>query len=375
MRYILLTIIVFGVSSMFSNKTKEPKMFSFKVEGKIRNFTGTTIYLHHKWEDKDYTDSSKIEDGTFAFRLKAVDPNMYWFTLTNNINAQPNVIFFADESTAKAIIIGGDSLLYSTVKGGQTQKDYLEYKDIIGKLGANQQRLQTAYTLASQKSDAEAIKNIQLEYQTITADYYSIDLKNFIKTHPKSAVSGYIIYREFNNPNIPIDLAVECLNYIDKNIANTKFVKLATKRINDIKGTMIGAEANNFSQKSVDGKMVQLKDFRGKYVLIDFWASWCRPCRMENPNVVAAYNRYKDKDFTVLGISLDTNRDQWIAAIKSDNLTWTNLSDLKGGNNDVATLYGIQNIPQNVLIDKEGKIVAKNLRGPVLEEKLAELIK
>lgn len=350
-------------------------MFSFKVEGKIRNFAGTTIYLHHKWEDKDYTDSSKIEDGTFSFRLKAVDPNMYWFTLTNNINAQPNVIFFADESTAKAIIIGGDSLLYSTVKGGQTQKDYLEYKDIIGKLGANQQRLQSAYTLASQKSDAEAIKNIQLEYQTITADYYAVDLKHFIKTHPKSAVSGYIIYREFNNPNIPIDLAVECLNFIDKSIANTKFVKLATKRINDIKGTMIGAEANNFSQKSVDGKMVQLKDFRGKYVLIDFWASWCRPCRMENPNVVAAYNRYKDKDFTVLGISLDTNRDQWVAAIKSDNLTWTNLSDLKGGNNDVATLYGIQNIPQNVLIDKEGKIVAKNLRGPALEEKLAELIK
>ena len=110
-------------------------------------------------------------------------------------------------------------------------------------------------------------------------------------------------------------------------------------------------------------------------MLIDFWASWCKPCRMENPNVVAAYNRFKDKGFTVLGVSMDSNRDPWLAAIQQDNLTWTHVSDLKGWGNEVGKLYGVQGIPQNFLVDKDGKIIAKDLRGAALEEKLAEVLK
>ena len=125
----------------------------------------------------------------------------------------------------------------------------------------------------------------------------------------------------------------------------------------------------------MDGKPVSLKDFRGKYVLIDFWASWCGPCRMENPNVVEAYNKYSKKNFTVLGVSLDRERNAWLKAIKDDKLTWTQVSDLKFWDNAVAKLYRISSIPQNILVDPNGKIIARNLRGEELQSKLAELLK
>jgi peroxiredoxin len=138
---------------------------------------------------------------------------------------------------------------------------------------------------------------------------------------------------------------------------------------------LMGKEIPEFEQSDVNGKSVNIKSFRGKYVLIDFWASWCGPCRGENPNVVAAFNKYKDKNFTVLGISLDKSKDPWLQAIQDDALTWTQLSDLKGWGNAVAQKFRIQSIPQNFLIDPNGVVIGKNLRGQALEDKLAEVIR
>ena len=133
--------------------------------------------------------------------------------------------------------------------------------------------------------------------------------------------------------------------------------------------------APDFTQNDAEGKPISLSSFRGKYVLVDFWASWCGPCRRENPNVVAAYNEFKDKSFTILGVSLDQDKQKWLDAIKNDGLSWTHVSDLAYWNNAVAKKYHVESIPQNYLIGPDGKIVAKNLRGEELRDALAKLLK
>ena len=151
--------------------------------------------------------------------------------------------------------------------------------------------------------------------------------------------------------------------------------KTAVETVNQTPVIELNAMAPNFTAKNEKGKDISLSDFRGKYVLVDFWASWCGPCRRENPAVVAAYKAFKNKNFTILGVSLDKEQAAWEKAIKDDNLDWTQVSDLKGWNSAPAALYGVRSIPSNFLIDPEGRIIAMNLRGESLEKKLSEVLK
>src|SRR6185437_1584149 len=160
---------------------------------------------------------------------------------------------------------------------------------------------------------------------------------------------------------------------LSKDVKNSTLAKYVGEQLELAKINPIGSQIVDFSQADTSGKTVKISSFRGKYVLIDFWASWCRPCRMENPNVVAAYKKYQNKNFTILGVSLDQAKQAWLNAIKMDGLSWTQVSDLKGWGNEVAGLFHVTSIPQNLLIGPDGKIVAKNLRGEALEHKLSEL--
>ncbi len=347
--------------------------FSFTVNGKLKNPSSAKAYIHHKWDNKNLTDSVIITKGKFTLNGKSAEPNMYWLTKTNNINEQGNLIFFIDGGKT-TIVANMDSLPFGKVTGGTAQKEYLEYNGLMQQFGTKNQNIVNSYNEAKAKGDATTMNAKVAEYQALEGERKTV-MEGFVKTHSKSPVSAYAIYFNNQNSQAPIEELERVVGLLDKSILNTKFGILAQEKVKQMRGSTIGYEANNFSQATPEGKMINLTDLKGKYVLVDFWASWCGPCRAENPNVVAAFNKYKDKGFTILGVSFDDNKTRWLQAVEKDNLTWTQVSDLKGWGNEAGKLFGISSIPQNLLLDKQGKILAKNLRGAELEAKLEEIFK
>ncbi|MRG46076.1 redoxin domain-containing protein [Chitinophaga sp. SYP-B3965] len=261
----------------------------------------------------------------------------------------------------------------TTFKGGQQAQWMQEYHRAFNPIISKANALNTEAAAIS--GDDENGKAAFREKAKVFEGEVLKTGTDFIKTHLKAQASLFLLMGELRSRLSEEEFAQQ-FNSLDASVKNSKFGKKIGEQVvanTSAKGAP-GIKAKDFEQEDPNGKMVKLSSFRGKYVLLDFWASWCGPCRVENPHVVAAYHKFKNKNFTVLGVSLDKNKRDWIDAIEKDKLVWTQVSDLQFWSNAAAALYGIRSIPQNYLIDPSGNIIAKDLRGGALERKLAEVL-
>jgi peroxiredoxin len=315
----------------FSSCAEEKK--GYVIDGQVTDVKDGMMYLK-KYVGKSFVDvdSTAIVDGKFKFEGVASEALAHGLT-TRKESSRPMVFFLENNAMNITMNESGKEM---TITGSEANDIYLRNAKITRAKG------------------------------------YSLD--SLLAAHPSSPVAAYFVVKDFAY-KLDLEGMKAVRAKLDASLAGSEYVNQIESMISRMEKVQVGSVAPDFTLPDVDGNPVSLSSFRGKYVLVDFWAAWCPDCRKENPNIVAAWEKYKDKNFAVLGVSLDRKRDQWLAAIEKDNLTWTQVSDLKYWDSEAAVLYCIRWIPMSFLIDPEGKIVAIGLEGEELHNKLEELLK
>jgi peroxiredoxin len=354
----------------------------FNVTGKFGSLNAK-IYLGYQLGSSKILDSAQSVNGSFEFKGDLIYPSLailiidYKGVGSSKLDVGPNadkLIFYLDKGTIN--LKSPDSAYKTQITGSPINDQYKKLLAINDEASAKTSKLMTDEVKAStgQPTTAGQQNQMQAKLKAIQTDYHNA-LKNFILANPNSYLS-LLSLSTLGGPT-PDPTEIEpLLNGLSKELRETETARTLRNGLESLKTTANGAMAPDFEQADTLGHPVRLSSFRGKYVLLDFWASWCAPCRQENPNIVKVYNRFKDKNFTIIGVSLDRQGGTfaWLNAIRKDHLTWTQLSDLKFWNNAVAQLYFVQSIPKNFLIDPTGKIIAQDLRGDDLETKLEEVL-
>jgi peroxiredoxin len=350
---------------------------NYDVKGKIGKLNAPAkVYLLRREKEKNITDSVILTDGAFEFKGSTNGPQPALLVLDhtgigiNSLGRGADLTNMYLEN-GNIIVAGTDSLKKAKITGSKLNDDNAKLAAAVKPVLDKALLLNNEY---QKTPEADRPKLVE-KYKMLQNEQKAI-LKKFIQQNPTSFVSLEAL-NSFAGPSPDYNEVMPLFSTLAPAIQNTDNGKAYKATLDQLKATSVGSVAPDFTQDDPAGKPLSLSSFKGKYVLLDFWASWCGPCRQENPNVVKVYNQYKTKNFTVLGVSLDrpNGKDAWLQAIKDDGLAWNHVSDLQFWNNKVAALYGVRSIPGNFLIDPTGKIVARDLRGEELEQTLAKLLK
>ncbi len=368
MRYALLLFCLLFFSC--NRPSKDQTAGSFQLRGKLENKTSGWIFLSTSdREEFILRDSSAVShDGSFEFEGKITAGEISRLSLDDN-----DALFLVIDAPAIEVKADANSLAETAVIIGSRESDLLRQ---LMKTVEVTQRVQSAlerrFAINQIAGNSDSLLYFQekfLELQSRRAE----DIKEVIRKNPRSYVASFaasaLLDRQEEGAFIDSMLTV-----FSKNIPGSRYVQELNKWAEGRKSLTPGSPAPDINLPQMDGSLLALSSLRGKYVLIDFWASWCGPCRKENPEVVRLYNRYQDKGFEIYGVSLDESKDQWLNAIQKDGLPWRHVSDLKGAAGVAVQLYDVQTIPKTVLLDKDGRIIALDLRGASLGEKLRELL-
>lgn len=357
--YLLLAAVITGCSS-------EPR---FTLTGNIIGSDSVSFFLQKREAGQFITIDSAISlKGEFKMKGMVEYPQMVYLVAPDR---QQRVSFYIENSQISVIGIL-DSLSFATVSGSKTQNDYQAFIDSNKPLSEKYSDLYVEYQSARQANDAGRIAQLEKEAEEIQNEMTRLQ-KDFVKNNPSSFVTPSIL----NSLSYEMDgnEIEEAVTALDTNVAKVPIVKDLMARAQLMKTVAIGQKAPDFTQNDVNGNPVSLYSKVGaKLLLVDFWAAWCNPCRQENPNVVRVYKEFSRKGFDVFGVSLDRTKEDWVQAIKDDNLTWTHVSDLQYWNNAAAKVYAVNAIPANFLLDENGTIIGRNLRGEDLYNKVKEIL-
>ncbi len=366
-RSILLIVIIAIVFSCSGPEKKESDK-QYSIKGTINKELDATVYIKQRKDGKwEPVDSTQMLKGQFSFTGDVDYPVRYYIQIPQTMSLVP---FFLEASDIQ-IDIDVDSINNTVISGSASNDDYEAFLDAVAVYDTDIKKYVDAFKTAREQ-DNQALAN---KFEATIDSIYEkkeVFIQEYILDNNKSAVTPYIAYRNIYQLKLA-DLE-QIVESFDESVKRSIYVTYLNNRLVVLQRVAIGQTLIPFEMEDRNGKMFKLTDISaGRYLLIDFWASWCGPCRRENPNLVANYYDFRNENFEILGISLDQNKEDWIKAINEDNLTWPQLSDLKGWDCHAAHLYGVLSIPSNVLLDPDGIIIAKNLRGDRLRKKLEEI--
>ncbi len=361
-----LLIAVFIPVLVFSACDTNP---SYVYKAKFEGLNGDEfIYLQLvKDGELDTIDSAQVSDNTVRFEGTLEGPQMVYM----KIGDSRKVVNFFGENSEVEVKVDVNDLENTQVIGSKVHDEFVAFQSYMSPIDEREQKLREDFREASMSGDQEKIEELRAESENIYNDQQEM-LYQYIDDKSSSYMAPFVIrrYLVYELDDKELDSLLQTL---DPSIHNSIDYAKLNERVEILKKVAVGKPAIDFTLNDPDGNPISLSSFQGKYLLIDFWASWCGPCRRENPNVVQLYSEYKDKGFEILGVSLDEDRSRWLGAIEADSLTWPHVSDLQGWGSEAGKMYGINSIPATVLLDREGIIIDKGLRGDELRQKLEEL--